>query len=70
MVDGEWIAVGEQSSGIMTVDGFTSPWIFATINLFFLGSIPISVLLIIYKVVRSKQNKKRDIEKMAMQDLE
>ena len=41
----------------------------AVIYTFILMNIPTIVLLIIYKAVRSKQNRKRDVEKMSIQDL-
>jgi len=37
---------------------------------FLLFNIPTAILLIIYKVVRSKYNRRRDLEKMSVQDLE
>ena len=36
---------------------------------FILLNIPTAILLAIYKAVRSKQNRRRDIEKMSVQDL-
>ena len=39
------------------------------IYVFLLLNIPTVILLIIYKVLRSKQNQKRNVEKMSVQDL-
>jgi len=36
---------------------------------FFLMNIPTAILLLIYKVSRSSRNRKRDLEKMSIQDL-
>ncbi|MCL2169507.1 MAG: hypothetical protein FWB74_05715 [Defluviitaleaceae bacterium] len=39
------------------------------IYFFILTNIPTIILLVIYKVVRGKQNRNRDVEKMSVQDL-
>jgi len=57
------------STAAVMDSSFAINLIFQAINLFLLFAVPIGVLLVIYKVVRSKQSKKRDVEKMTIQDL-
>ncbi|MDR1001278.1 MAG: hypothetical protein LBL96_10860 [Clostridiales bacterium] len=51
--------IGELSSVIMTI-----------VSVFLLGNIPTVVLLGIYAVCKERRKKRRDLEKMSVQDLE
>jgi len=66
LIDGEWvitmISEGDERTRIPGAIG-------GVIYTFVLLNIPTIILLIIYKAVRSRQNRRRDIEKMSVQDL-
>ena len=62
---GQFIPEATNSEAFALIPGAT----FGIIYTFILMNIPTAVLLIICKAVRSKQNRRRDIEKMSVQDL-
>jgi hypothetical protein len=50
--------------------GTVASVIIATIGAFMYGNIPTAVLLAIYAACRGKRKRRRDLEKMSVQDLE
>ena len=65
-VDGELVTtVINEGTDRETISGTIG----AVIYTFIFMNIPTVTLLIIYKVVRGKQNRNRDVEKMSVQDL-
>lgn len=65
-VDGELITtVIHEAGGRELIPGAIG----AVVYTFVIMNIPTAVLLIIYKAVRGKQNRNRDLEKMSVQDL-
>ncbi|MCL2199818.1 MAG: hypothetical protein FWB80_12940 [Defluviitaleaceae bacterium] len=64
-IDGEWVNVLVSESEWEFIPGAVGAAIFSLILL----NIPTGILLIIYKIVRSNQNQRREMEKMSVQDL-
>ena len=63
---------GEQWVSILLADGgrhLATSAIAGVVAVFFIANIPTLVLLIIYKVMKGKQNRYRDVKKMSIQDL-
>ena len=68
-IDGQWFITTEYADlehGLQRIPGAVA----SAVSLFLLFNIPTAIFLVIYKVVRSKQKRLRDIEKMSLQDLE
>ena len=66
MIDGELVTTISDNGGSREA---MSGAIAGVIFTFVLMNIPTAVLLIIYKVVRGKQNRHREVEKMSVHDL-
>jgi len=70
MIDGQWVLVEQYEPAPETPIMERIPGaIGGVIYTFLLTNIPTAILLVIYKAVRNKQNRRREIEKMSVQDL-
>ena len=70
LIDGEWVLVEQYELAPETPIMERIPGaIGGVIYTFLLTNIPTAILLVIYKAVRNKQSRRREIEKMSVQDL-
>ena len=72
LIDGEWVLIEQYDippeipgAGVERIPGATG----RTVFIFLLMNIPTAILLVIYKAVRGRHARRRDIEKMSVQDL-
>jgi len=66
LIDGEWVTTILSDAGNMeAIPGAIG----GVIYIFVIMNIPTIILLVIYRAVKNKKNRRRDVEKMSVQDL-